>query len=306
MTDNPTSLIRPFGGSLVERVAAGTEADALREKAPDLPSVILDAGEVADLELLASGGASPLRGFMGHADYRRVLDERRMPNGLLFPLPLTAAVPVERLGTLSPGTEVALRDIGGGLRGTLRVDDTYVRDLRDEALRVYGTDDPGHAGVRALRSRPAGAIGGEVRIVRPSGSAFETAREVRMRLARDGFYRVGAGFGAGLPEAASAMDGTVDALLARSLAGDVAIPPKLPVVVARLPLHPRSAGPREALFQSLVLRNFGASHIVLGASRTDLRTADALVRYQVELGLSFIQPARTRASACNPSGLAAA
>jgi sulfate adenylyltransferase len=243
---------------------------------------------------------------MKQADYRRVLDEHRLANGLLFALPLTIAVPVERLSSLSPGTEVALRDVGGSLRGTLRVEDTFVRDLRDEALRVYGTDDLRHPGVRVLRSRPAGAIGGDVRIVRPTEGVFETAREVRMRLARDGFYRVGAGFGAGLPEAASALDGFVDALLAQSIAGDVAIPPRLPVVVARLPLYPRRAGPREALFQSLILRNFGASHIVLGVSRTDLRTADTLVRYQGELGLTFIQRGAVDVPASSFEGRAAA
>ncbi|HVP67994.1 MAG TPA: hypothetical protein VMT17_12090 [Anaeromyxobacteraceae bacterium] len=289
----PNSLLRPHGGDLSERFASSIEADALVARAPSLPSVVVDPGERLDLELLASGGASPLRGFMGYADYRRVLDEWRLSNGLLMPLPLTLAVPIERLGMLCPGTEVALRAGDGSLLGALTVRDTFVRDLREEARLVYGTDDARHPGANALLARPAGAIGGEVVCLRPRGWLTETAREVRLRLAAHGFYRVGAGFGAGLPEAASALETSVDALLAQSLAGNVAIPPRLPVVVARLPLGARHAGAREAVFQCLVLRNFGVSHVVLGGVRTGLRTADALVRHRNELGLMFLQGTAT-------------
>ena len=285
----PFALVRPHGGELVERVLSGAEADALVERAPSLPSVLLGAAERLDLELVSGGGASPLRGFMGHTDYRHVLDEWRLASGHLLPLPITLAVQVERLGSLSPGTEVALRDAGGHLLGSLVVRDTFVRDLRNEARRVYGTDDARHPGARALLARPSGVVGGEVRRLRSPPGTLETAREVRMRLAGHGFYRVAAGFGAGVPEAAAAVEASVDALLAQALTGDFSIPPRLPVVVARLPLDVRHAGAREALLHTLVLRNFGASHVVLGAIRTDLRTADALVRHQSELGVVFLQ-----------------
>jgi sulfate adenylyltransferase len=287
--DRPTSLVPPHGGALVDCLAAGAEAEGIAARSSSLPTIALDPGEILDLELIASGGASPVRGFLGHADYRAVLDERRLANGRLFPLPLTAAVPVERLGAFAPGTEVALRSALGELRGLLTVSDTFVRDLHTEARVVYGTDDRAHPGVRALLGRPSGAVGGEVRVLRPAGRRFETAREVRLRLARDGYYRVAAGLGAGVVEAARAAVPHVDALLVPVLLGEVDFAPPLPVVAASLPLPRRRAGAREALLQSMVLRNFGVSHLVLGAARTDLKTADALLRHQEELGLGFIR-----------------
>lgn len=285
----PTSLVPPHGGALVSCVATGAESEAIAARAHALPAVALDPGEHLDLELVASGGASPVRGFLGHDDYRSVLDRRRLASGALFPLPLTVAVPVERLGTFPPGTEVALRSPLGALRGVLTVRDAFVRDLREEANVVFGTDDPAHPGVRALLARPAGALGGEVRVLRPSGRRFETAREVRLRLAANGHVRVAAGLGAGIVEAARAAEGHVDALLAPVLLGEVDLSPPLPVVGASLPLPRRRAGAREALLQAIVLRNFGASHLVLGATRTDLKTADALLRHQQDLGVVFLR-----------------
>ncbi len=285
----PSSLLAPHGGALVECLATGAEAEDLVARSGSLPSVALDPGEHLDLDLIASGGASPVRGFLGQADHRAVLDRRTLASGILFPLPLTVAVPVERLGAMRPGTEVALHSSLGQLRGVLTVRDAFVRDLREEARVVFGTDDPGHPGVRALLSRPSGALGGDVRVLRPPGRRFETAREVRLRLAAAGHHRVAAGLGAGIVEAARAAVPHADALLAPVLLGEVDLDAPLPIVSASLPLPRRRAGAREALLQAIVLRNFGVSHLVLGAARTDLKTADALLRNQAELGLAFIR-----------------
>src|SRR6266496_3098704 len=195
------SLIKPHGGALAEAVLKGAEAERLEARAGDLPSVTLGDRELLDLELIASGGASPLRGFMGQRDYRSVLDGQRLASGPLFPVPITLPVPAERLGMLAPGAEVALRDARGALRGALAVRDTFVRDVREEARLVHGTDDPGHSVAAHVLSRPPGTLGGEVVLLRPRELRFETAREVRLRLAQHGFYRVTAGLTASLPEA---------------------------------------------------------------------------------------------------------
>jgi sulfate adenylyltransferase len=281
-----SSLIGPHGGTLFEAVVDGAEAEALQVAAGALPSLVLDPQELLDLELLATGGASPLRGFMGHRDYRCVLDRQRLASGVLFPVPLTLAVPLERL-TLEPGTAVALRDAAGALRGALVVRETFVRDVQGEARLLHGTDDPAHRGVRYLLSRPPGALGGEVVLLR--SRVVETAREVRLRLAHHGFRRVAAGFGVGVPQGARTASGRVDVLLVESLAGYVAAAPRFPVLLARLPPIARHAGALDAILHALVLRNFGVSHLFLDAACTDLATADALVRFQRDLGLVYVR-----------------
>src|SRR5919199_1777091 len=85
-------LVAPYGGRLVD-LRVGVEArDELRARAADLPRVQLTPRSVCDLELLATGAFSPLERFMGRADYERVLEEMRLADGTLFPLPITLTV----------------------------------------------------------------------------------------------------------------------------------------------------------------------------------------------------------------------
>ena len=92
MVSSETTPTAPHGGKLVSRVIAGDEYSAALELAAALPSLSVDARTVADLELIATGAYSPLTGFMGLADYQRVLHEMRLANGLPWSLPITLRV----------------------------------------------------------------------------------------------------------------------------------------------------------------------------------------------------------------------
>ena len=59
------------GGELVDLKAPASERAALAAHAAKLATVTLNARDLADLEMLASGAFSPLTGFMGEADYIR-------------------------------------------------------------------------------------------------------------------------------------------------------------------------------------------------------------------------------------------
>ena len=65
---NTSRLVAPHGGTLVDRFVPAEEVEALRHRAENLPQITLDARELADLELIATGAASPLTGFLGLAD----------------------------------------------------------------------------------------------------------------------------------------------------------------------------------------------------------------------------------------------
>ena len=82
-------------------------APDLRAYANTLPSLQLSERAVCDLELLATGGFSPLDRFMGRAHHERVLDEMRLMSGHLFPIPLT--LPVDVTDQLHLDQDVALR-----------------------------------------------------------------------------------------------------------------------------------------------------------------------------------------------------
>ena len=100
----PTRLIEPYGGQLVDLVVSSDEAAELIEYAKTLASIRLSERSICDLEMLATGAFSPLDRFMTSADYSRVLNEMRLASGHIFPVPVTRA------------DRVAGRDHGGQRR----------------------------------------------------------------------------------------------------------------------------------------------------------------------------------------------
>ena len=95
-------LIAPHGGTLVDRT--GERPDDL----DSLEHVALTSRELSDLDMIASGALSPLQGFMGAADYERVVEEMHLVSGLPWALPVCLAVE-----DAPSGDRVALADVAG-------------------------------------------------------------------------------------------------------------------------------------------------------------------------------------------------
>ncbi len=250
-----SGLAEPHAGVLVDRFVAEDRAAELRERAKRLPQLTLDEREAADLELIATGAASPLTGFLGARDYRSVLDRLTLADGTPWPIPFTLAVTVAQMAAVLRHRAAALHDTQGRLRGTIEATDSFVRNPRDEAIALYGTDVPAHPGVAYLLARPTGLIGGRVTVLPApivKGQLRPCApREVRM-LARRGKWSGLAGLatveGAGCLEP---LGSTRPALL------------PVPRVAVR-----QSLG-RDALLQAIVLKNHGAREVFLEYDRSD-------------------------------------
>ena len=59
----------------------------LKAEAGNLPSWDLTPRQICDLELLMNGGFHPLKGFMSQADYDGVVENMRLADGALWPMP---------------------------------------------------------------------------------------------------------------------------------------------------------------------------------------------------------------------------
>ena len=286
-------LVAPHGGVLVDRFVPPSEEGALRERAQALPALALDARELADLELIATGAASPLEGFLGSADYKSVLERMRLADGTVWPLPLNLAVDEEVGSRLQPGAEAALRDGAGRLWGLLEVSEVFERDPHHEARMVYGTEDPAHPGVAYLLARPRVLVAGRLHALPlPQDLPFSThrltPRQLRDEILARGWRRV-AGFQTRNPIHRAhehltklALEFT-DGLVIHPLVGETKnddVPaavrfrayevlvekyyPQKRTLLAVFPAAMRYAGPREALFHALARKNYGITDLIVG------------------------------------------
>jgi sulfate adenylyltransferase len=325
-----SSIVAPHGGTLVDRLVPEDEAAALRERAENLPRLALDTRELADLELVATGAASPLTGFLGYRDYRSVLERLRLANGTPWPLPFTLAVTIPQMAAIMRSGAAALHDAAGRLWGVVEATDAYVRDPLDEARSLYRSEDPAHPGVAYLLSRPRGLVGGPVHVL-PLPAAGEERRRLapsvlRAVVAERGWRRT-AGFPTWGPIRRSPRDLArlvleyADGLVVHSLVaveegeGEPDAPLRLwaeqrlldaygpgnRAVLAASPAAPRLSPARDALLRALVLRNHGADLVFLeaaGATREEARRI--LARFDPgELGFTplwFDSPARWEAA----------
>src|ERR1051326_5774250 len=143
-------LIAPHGGELIINMASEPERSALRERARELPQVVVGSRQLADLEMLANGAYSPLGGFMRRDDYVSVVNDMHLGNGLPWSVPITLAVTTEQADGFKEGSQVALVDEQGVLQAVMTIEEKFTYDKRLEARQVYRTEDEKHPGVQVV------------------------------------------------------------------------------------------------------------------------------------------------------------
>jgi len=294
LTASTSHLIAPHGGELVNLIAQPERAAELKAHSREWPSWDLTARQICDLELLMSGGFSPLRGFMTRADYDGVCQNMHLKSGVIWPMPITLDVTEAFAKTLKQGDKVALRDAEGVMLAVLNVEDVWQPDRNAEAQMVFGTTSPAHPGVDYLLNRGhAWYVGGKLEGLQgPSHYDFKSLRltpgELRNELSRLGWRKVVA-FQTRNPMHRAHQELTFRA--AKQVEANLLIHPsvgmtkpgdvdyftrvrcyqllisKYPQGTAKLSLLPlamRMGGPREAIWHALIRKNHGVSHFIVG------------------------------------------
>jgi sulfate adenylyltransferase len=292
MNQENQELIEPYHGRLVNLMTPDEEREELKRNAANLPQIQLSERAVCDLELLATGGFSPLETFFGRADYEHVIEEMRLSDGTLFPIPLTLTIGKDFPVKLD--SEVALRDSYNNLLALMRVDEIFPWDRAREARAVCGTTDPRHPLVAEMNSWGELCLTGKLSVLElPPRYDFRNLRmtpaEVRGRLERIGHKNVVA-FQTRNPLHRAHEEMTKRA--AQTVAGTLLLHPVVGMtkpgdidhytrvrsyrilnelyydqsrtLLALLPLAMRMAGPREALWHAIIRRNYGANFLIVG------------------------------------------
>jgi sulfate adenylyltransferase len=285
-------LITPHGGTLVNRELYGRERDQLMRRAAGFSKLQLNARQISDLTMIATGAYSPIDGFLGEADYRGVVLNMRLANGVAWSIPITLAVSADKAYRLRVGEEIALYQ-DHHLLGVLHLAEKYTYDKALEAQSVYRTTDLAHPGVQALYNQDDWLLGGRISLInRPMNLTFEQYRkdpaETRQLFQERNWRRIVA-FQTRNPVHRAheyiqkcAME-IADGLLLHPLVGETKsddVPadvrmrsyekilsnyyPAARTVLAVMPAAMRYAGPREAVFHALIRKNYGCSHFIVG------------------------------------------
>ena len=286
--------IAPHGGTLVDLVATGTEAESLAGEAGHHPKLGVRPRELSDLEMLAVGALSPLTGFVGEKDYHSILETMHLANGLPWTIPVTLSLTDEEHKRIGGADAVTLLSREGGpALGVLEVAEVFRRDREKEAVAVFGTEDAAHPGVKALHDAGDWCLAGEVRVFRlPEHRDFRqyrlTPRETRAAFAERGWKRV-VGFQTRNPIhraheyiqkcALEIVDGLlVHPLMGATKADDVPPDvrmrcyealfrdyyPKDRAMISVFPAAMRYAGPKEAIWHAICRKNYGCTHFIVG------------------------------------------
>jgi sulfate adenylyltransferase len=324
----PSILISPYGGELVSLLVPLEAANDLKAYASHLPSVQLSERSICDLELLATGGFSPLDRFMSRDDHQRMLEEMRLTSGHLFPIPVT--LPVDPGLAVHLDQDVALRNAKNDLLAIMTIEEVYEWDVAQVAQTVFGTLDGRHPLAEMHRWGRLN-ISGHLQVLQlPHHSDFQELRlspaQTRARLEGLGYENVVA-FQTRNPlhrvheelikRAIQQVDGVVllHPVVGLTKPGDVDHYTRVRtykelvqgfdhanrILLSLLPLAMRLAGPREALWHALIRRNYGANYLIVGRDHAgpglDAQgkplygpyDAQALVeRFSAELGVGVI------------------
>jgi len=293
-----SGLIKPHGGTLVNRVAEGSKRDALIKEAASLPRIDLSAKQSCDVEMIGIGAFSPLTGFMGSKDFNSVITDMKLASGDIWPIPITLSVSKDKAP--KAGSRVALYAPNGVLQAVMTVEEVYDHDRAKEATIFFnkpGDDDGQHPGAEAVKKEGDTCLAGPIDVVTvcvdPEGpEAFLdfrlTPAQTRAEFEKRGWKTVSA-FQTRNPihraheYLCKCAQEITDGILIHPLVGETK-PGDIPAnvrmdcyqalikdyfvpqttMLSVMPAAMRYAGPREAIIHALVRKNYGVTHFIVG------------------------------------------
>jgi len=292
MAQTNFASVNPHGGTLVDCTAPESQALDLQRTAEEALHLPVDLYTTMDALNIAVGAFSPLRGFLGEADFRAVCERKQLASGLTWTVPVLLHVPSSMAKRLRPDTQLALVDREAVPFALLRVESVFTVAKSQYAQSVFGTTDGAHPGVDRLAAQSDTCVGGALTLLREpeieNRQYFYRPRETRKLFAERGWRTVAAFHTRNVPHRAheylqklalSYVDGLfVHPIVGWKKAGDFSqraqfstyetlleryYPPNR-TLLGGFYCQVRYAGPREAVFHAIVRQNFGCTHIIIG------------------------------------------
>jgi sulfate adenylyltransferase len=285
---------QPHGGKLVNKIANDARKNELEAKAKNLFQLTIEDRYGADVEMIAIGAFSPLEGFMGKADSESVIENMELTNGLAWGIPILLPAG-DKYDEIKKGEEIALLDKTGRVLAIMNVDEKFELDLDNLAQKCFKTTEDKHPGVAAIKKGGNKYIAGPLEMVNrplrkedinekyyldPSETRAEfekrnwktiVAFQTRNPIHRAHEYLIKC--------AQEIVDGAlIHPIVGETKSDDIPAPVRMKcyeVLIANyfnpdntmlgvLPTAMRYAGPREAINHTLLRKNYGCTHMIVG------------------------------------------
>lgn len=256
--------------------------------------LILTDRQLCDLEMIMSKAFYPLDGFIGEDDYYSVLDNMRLVNGSLWPIPIILDISKQFSKQVSINHKIILKDKEGFSLAEMQISDIWEPNKKIEAEKVYGTLDESHPGVDYLLNQTNSTyVGGSIKCIESIHHYDYQDLRHSPRVLKDKFNKLGwdkvIAFQTRNPLHKAHVEMTLSAIkdlnakllihpvVGMTKPGDVDyytrvrcynhILKKYPnnsALLSLIPLAMRMAGPKEALWHAIIRKNYGCTHIIIG------------------------------------------
>ncbi|HTZ11406.1 MAG TPA: sulfate adenylyltransferase [Candidatus Margulisiibacteriota bacterium] len=283
-------LIEPHGGRLINRVLP--EKEAARIIKGNYRRIKVSQDFILDLEKIAIGAYSPLKGFMNKKDFTSVVKHMRLANGLAWTIPIYLPLAPGIARGLRRRERLVICSEDGQEIGLLSVEEVFSFNRDTWAKNVFGTQDRAHPGVKKIYASHEAFVSGETWLLQKSDFKFErfnlTPEQTRKIIAQRKWNTV-AGFQTrNVPHRAHEYLQKIalticDGILIHPIIGwkkdgdfrpEAIIEsyrmlidkyfPRDSVIFAGLATAMRYAGPREAVFHAIIRKNYGCTHFIVG------------------------------------------
>ncbi|MEA2006614.1 MAG: sulfate adenylyltransferase [Patescibacteria group bacterium] len=283
-------MISPHGGKLVDKTFVGDASAETARLRKIVATLKIGPNQIQDIVNIAQGVFSPLDGFLRENEFLSVLNEMRLNDGTVWPIPIVLDVLTAEKKRLEQQEKILLIDSKNQPVAFLSNSSFFRFDKEEFALKVFGITDQNHPGVRDVFEMKEFLIGGKIELIGQfrESVVLKSPAEIRSEFLKRGWESIVAFQTRNVPhrgheflqkEALKKVDGLfVQPVIGEKKMDDfkdeyiigsyeILIEKHFPAgkaMLGVLPLKMRYGGPKEALLHAIIRKNFGCTHFIVG------------------------------------------
>jgi len=285
-------MINPHGGKLIDRVVSEKRREKILKEYKELPQLKISSETIEDINNISHGVFSPLKGFMGEEDVDSIIKNDRLANNLPWTIPITLDVSKKVADQFSNGEEIGLINGEQEIHAILHLQEKFPYKKKEVAQSVFQTLDKEHPGVTNVMNSQDILFSGKIELINTEIKQYKELtfypKETRKAF-KDKKWKSVVGFQTrNVPHlgheyvqkaALALVDGLfVNPIIGKKKKDDFLDPvilgaynillenyyPKEKATMGILRTRMRYGGPKEAIFHSIMRKNFGCSHFIVG------------------------------------------